>query len=160
LISPDVPRRRWLPLVLLSACLLLVACSGDDGSSGTPGPLPPPEELEGTCWLLTAMNDAGGGTAYPVDLGDLTCLSQVCFDAGGSLRARADCNGCTGTWTGGSSGALDLVLAQCGSLPCLPECPPYHEFLESTQGYEIQGMQLRLFGEVAGESITAVHELL
>ena len=126
-------KRRFRGPALAIACgaLLFASCSED---------VTGPSDLQGGEWRLASMETETGGRFVPEDPSRFT----VEFQADGTIRVRADCNGCGGSYT--MSGERLTV----GPMVCtLIACPTtrgqeFAGLLEGTSDVDADGNELEI----------------
>jgi heat shock protein HslJ len=123
-------RRRFLPLALV---LLAAACSKDHVTG--------PSALPNTSWKLDSLrNDAGLTTTVNPDRYTLE------FQDGLRVRARADCNVCTGSYRTATSIQITIGPLACTKVFCGSDSrgEQYTALVNSTILYSIEGETLIL----------------
>jgi len=122
-------------LALLLAALtltLLAACS----RGGTPNPAP---ELDGTSWVLTALN------GQPVMENSQASLSFT----DGQASGNGSCNSFGGEYTRDGSGltfgALTTTLMACADPGVMDQETAYYAALSATTSFQLDGGMLTLF---------------
>ena len=122
---------RGPALAIACGALLFASCSED---------VTGPSDLQGGEWRLASMETETGGRFVPEDPSRFT----VEFQADGTIRVRADCNGCGGSYT--MSGEQLTV----GPLVCtLIACPTtrgqeFVSLLEGTTDVDADGSELEI----------------